>query len=105
MAENPAPGWDGHSCNVCLSGTSMLAVTSEEPCKSCGWYTAIYTGERYPPGFCATSWRYARERIDILVKEFPKLSHEMVVAAVRQAGENDMECEDARVILKQVSAK
>jgi len=45
------------------------------------------------------SWRYARERIDILIEEFPELSHEVIVAAVREAGDNDMECEDARAIL------
>lgn len=101
----PTPGWDGHSCNVCLARTSDMAYTTDEPCEACGWYTAVYTGERYPPGFCGTSWSYAKERIDILEKEFPKLSRNEIVNAVRQAGENDMECNDARAILGKVSSK
>jgi len=44
-------------------------------------WVALYIGDRYSLGFCATIWKYARERIDILVKKFPNLSHEMVAEA------------------------
>lgn len=92
------------TCKICRDRSSMFAVVTEEPCPACGWFTAIFSGERFPPGFCATSWRYAKERIDMLVREFPKLSLQVVTDAVRKAGQDDMNGDDARAILMQKAA-
>lgn len=90
---------DGHTCEVCLPSTSMMAMTSDEPCDACGWYTATVTGSRFPPGFCATSWRYAKDRLDTLKLEFSQLTSDVVLECVRKAGEDDMDSIAAKVLL------
>lgn len=68
---------------------------------------ALFNGEMYPTiGVCVTSWRYARELIDIvLMREFPKLSRAAVKTAVREADDNDMKCDGARALLNEQLTK
>lgn len=91
--------WDGHSCKDCLHTTSMSAIVNMGPCPACGWEAAVRTGERFPPGFCASTWRIARKDMETIQKEFPHLSRKVVTAAVIDAGEDDVGGVAARAIL------
>mmetsp|Transcript_834 Transcript_834/g.1439 ORF Transcript_834/g.1439 Transcript_834/m.1439 type:complete len:386 (+) Transcript_834:67-1224(+) len=56
----------------------------------------MISGERHPPGFCASSWLLAIERIRDLRKEFPNISKEQIAFNVHAGGENDVEGTIAR---------
>lgn len=90
--------WDGSSCEYCIEQNCYIdnGVDEETPCHKCGWFRGIFDGSRYPPGYCATSWRYATERIQNLRKEFPTVSKELISKYVQLSGENDMEARRAR---------
>ena len=90
--------WDGGTCTTCVEQDPYAdnGVDEDTPCSNCGWHRGHLSGERYPPGYNATSWRYATERIAELREEFPQFPKEMIAATVRRAGEDDMEGEKAR---------
>mmetsp|Transcript_1368 Transcript_1368/g.3200 ORF Transcript_1368/g.3200 Transcript_1368/m.3200 type:complete len:420 (-) Transcript_1368:60-1319(-) len=85
--------WDGSSCANCeeQSPYEDNGYDSDTPCEQCGWYRASISGERYPPGWCASSWRLATRRIDELRQEFPDYSKEMIAQTVLMAGEDDVD--------------
>ena len=87
--------WDGSSCDDCIA-RNCHGVDEDTPCRKCGWFRATFTGARYPPGFCASSWRFATERIRDLRKEFPDVPKEIISNIVQSSGENDMEADIAR---------
>ena len=90
--------WDGSSCTSCVEPNPDVdnGVSEDTPCEDCGWYRGLLSGERYPPGYNATSWRYATERIAELREEFPQFPKGMIAETVRRVGEDDMGGEKAR---------
>ena len=93
--------WDGCSCDYCEGNNlhpwlDYTGVDEDTPCRRCGWYRSGFTGLRFPPGFCASSWRYGIFRIEDLRKEFPTISKEVISKLVQKAGENDMKANISR---------
>lgn len=86
--------WDGDTCTSCVEPDN--GVNEDTPCADCGWFRGHLSGERYPPGYNATSWRYATERIAELREEFPVFPKEVIAETVRRAGEDDMDGSKAR---------
>ena len=93
--------WDGNSCPHCDEQSCYVdnGVDESTPCRHCGWFRGTFDGSRYPPGYCATSWRYATERIRKLREEFPDIDKQIISQHVQAAGEDDMEAETASASL------
>ncbi|KAL9189096.1 hypothetical protein ACHAXT_011586 [Thalassiosira profunda] len=94
--------WDGSSCPHCVEQNCYVdnGVNESTPCRHCGWFRGMFSGSRYPPGYCATSWRYATERIQTLREEFPDVDKSIISQHVQASGENDMEANGARNLLE-----